>query len=120
MSLQTVLRNQKLSFNLSTFHQFVYNSKLKGAAAAYQYINGADYSTFFLGKSGNQNITLPQLPAYPANCVSINGKKMADIKMSAFHVPQHKETENFWNEIPQWPNVDGGQRIADHTVTRQL
>jgi hypothetical protein len=89
MSPQTVLRDQKVSFNLSTFHQFVYNSKKKGAAAAYQYINGVDYSTFSLGKPGNQNITLPQLPAYQANCVSIYGKKMADIKMSAIHVSQH-------------------------------
>jgi hypothetical protein len=40
---------QKVSFNLSTSHQLVYNSRKKGTVATYQYTNSADYSTYFLG-----------------------------------------------------------------------
>jgi hypothetical protein len=91
------------TINISTFHQFVYNSKQKGVTVC-QYMNSEDSNTFFLAMSENQSITLPP---HVANNVPINRKEMTEIRKLVAYVPQHDETEDMWNKISQWPTVDG-------------
>jgi hypothetical protein len=73
ISPQTLQRDKRCH----SIYLCVYNSRPKGTATTYRYINSANYSTYILGMSGNQNITLPQ---FPAHYLSIMGRKWLTLK----------------------------------------
>ena len=80
--------------------------KRKDWLTAYQYIDGMNFSTFYLAMSEKQSITLPMKLAYPDNAVPINTKKMSDIKKSVAYVLETAENNDFWIDIFHWKTVE--------------
>nr|CAH7721041.1 unnamed protein product [Callosobruchus chinensis] len=90
-------RTQKVHFNISKFHYFVYDSLRSGTVKAAEFIKGVVEHTFDLSQSGNNIVLLPTTPCYPVGKVPIKQKKIDGIGQCIKYVEDpYKE---FYNEI---------------------
>lgn len=78
-STSRIPKDQKVSFQISHFHEFVYSNNRIGSVKTRRYIDGIEHHTFRL-KSLSNIPCLPSNRAYPDGFKKINIKKNNDIK----------------------------------------
>ncbi|KAF2896287.1 hypothetical protein ILUMI_09888 [Ignelater luminosus] len=100
-SKRGVPRDQKISFNISTFHQFSYGTdEVKRVVVAKDFVNSFMTHTFRLGLS--TNLKEPLERCYPSGKVPIKADKMEHIQKLAKHVDDSEDVTAFWQEIFEW------------------
>lgn len=101
---RAVPRDQKVHFNIQSFHQFIYASERRGCVVAQPFINSLVPHTFRLSHSRCPRAPiLPLAPAYPLGKVPINEKKLKDIRKLMPYIPE--EEHAFYEDILSWPTV---------------
>lgn len=98
---RAVPRNQKQSFQISSFCHFVYLSSNPGILKAMECIDDGFISHHFRLSVTNNVVPGAKDLAYPAGKVPINHKKISNIRDLAKYVPEEKQT--FYEEILNWP-----------------
>lgn len=102
--------NQKVTFQVSNYNQFIYDSEKPGVLCVSEFIDGLSSHEFYLSKPWGLRPALPSLNNYKAynTKISINIKKMNNLKSLAQYIPE--EDQYFYDTIFEWPttNIDEG------------
>lgn len=110
---RAIPKDQKITFKMSTFKHFEYQSKTPEKLVAHTIIGGlASAPTFTLRKTA----VVPSLPtakAYPLGKVPVNKKKLDDVRKLYGYVAGY---EDFYNTILQWPTTEEAGREFDSEV----
>nr|CAH7734822.1 unnamed protein product [Callosobruchus chinensis] len=82
VSLETrnLERTQKVHFNISKFHYFVYDSERSETVKAAEFIKGEVEHTFDLNQSENNIVLLLTTPCYPVGKVPVKQNKIDEIR----------------------------------------
>nr|CAH7744077.1 unnamed protein product [Callosobruchus chinensis] len=106
VSLETrnLERTQKVHFNISKFHYFVYDSERSGTVKAAEFIKGVVEHIFDLNQNGNNIVLLPTTPCYPVGKVPIKQKKIDGFRQCIKYVEDpYKEFYN--GVVSTWPTI---------------
>lgn len=99
----SVPRNSKAHFNISTYSEFIYDTEKTGCVQVLEFIQGALNDTFKLQKTGRSLPVLPSTAAYVLGKVPIKSSKMEHISKCARFVSE--EYQPFYAEILRWPTI---------------
>lgn len=96
-----VPNKNKQSFSPSTYMSFEYDRNKKGVIVTKQFIDGLIRHTFNVVRNKAMEISLPDTQAYPLGHVSINPKKIENIKQVRNSILQQHMP--FYEKIFRWP-----------------
>lgn len=92
---KSVPKAQKITFSISKYHEFHFNSATPMVVDCKVNINGLRADCFRL-RNTKLDLDLPKVPVYKDK-LPINYLKMEDIKKTLTYIPEEKM--EFWNEI---------------------
>lgn len=100
-----VPKERKVSFQVSNYCMFEYDSSTPGVVKTRHFIDGLLASTFRLSTTAGRIPKLPSEKSYSDDCpVAINVKKIEDVKKLLQYVPDVHSS--FYRDIVHWKTVD--------------